>query len=39
MATGGIEEGNPPFEAGTAKNEMGLPAHHQLEEGRRAASK
>jgi nitrous-oxide reductase len=22
MATGGIEEGNPPFEAGTAKNEM-----------------
>ncbi|MFN3928856.1 MAG: Sec-dependent nitrous-oxide reductase [Thermoflexus sp.] len=22
MATGGIEQGNPPFEAGTAKNEM-----------------
>nr|BAL58531.1 hypothetical protein HGMM_OP2C081 [Candidatus Acetothermum autotrophicum] len=22
MATGGIEEGKPPFEAGTAKNEM-----------------
>ncbi|WP_376789116.1 Sec-dependent nitrous-oxide reductase [Thermoflexus sp.] len=22
LATGGIEEGNPPFEAGTAKNEM-----------------
>ncbi|GBD10266.1 Nitrous-oxide reductase [Candidatus Thermoflexus japonica] len=22
MATGGIEEGNPPFEAGTARNEM-----------------
>ena len=33
MATGGIEKGNPPFEAGAQQTRHGLPPHRELEEG------